>query len=45
MARIVVTEGVTLDGVMPGPGRPDEGTRDAFDRGGWGVVIVRGEVR
>jgi dihydrofolate reductase len=33
--RIVVINHVTLDGVMQGPGRPDEDTRDGFAHGGW----------
>jgi dihydrofolate reductase len=33
--RIVVINHITLDGVMQGPGRPDEDTRDGFTRGGW----------
>ncbi len=37
MGKVIVMNGVTLDGVMQGPGRPDEDTRDGFDRGGWGV--------
>jgi dihydrofolate reductase len=37
MGKIVVTNSVTLDGVMQGPGRPDEDTRDGFDRGGWAL--------
>ncbi len=37
MGRIVVMNQVTLDGVMQGPGRPDEDTRDGFGRGGWAV--------
>jgi dihydrofolate reductase len=36
MVRIVVMNHVTLDGVMQGPGRPDEDTRDGFTLGGWG---------
>jgi dihydrofolate reductase len=28
---------VTLDGVMQGPGRPDEDTRDGFAHGDWGI--------
>jgi dihydrofolate reductase len=33
--RIVVLNHITLDGVMQGPGRPDEDTRDGFAHGGW----------
>jgi len=35
MAQIVVTNHVTLDGVMQAPGRPDEDTRGGFANGGW----------
>jgi dihydrofolate reductase len=35
MSRVVVINHVTLDGVMQGPGRPDEDRRDGFEHGGW----------
>jgi dihydrofolate reductase len=37
MGKAIVLNAVTLDGVMQGPGRPDEDTRDGFEHGGWGV--------
>ena len=37
MGRVVVVNHVTLDGVMQGPARPDEDTRDGFERGGWAM--------
>ena len=36
MGRVVVMNHVSLDGVMQGPGRPDEDTRGGFTQGGWG---------
>jgi dihydrofolate reductase len=37
MGKVIVMNQLTLDGVMQGPGRADEDTRDAFERGGWAV--------
>lgn len=37
MSKVVVTNNLTLDGVMQAPGRPDEDLRGGFDRGGWAL--------
>jgi dihydrofolate reductase len=37
MGKVIVMNAVTLDGVMQGPGRPDEDTRGGFAYGGWGI--------
>lgn len=36
--NVVVLNHVSLDGVMQGPGRPDEDTRGGFAHGGWAVA-------
>jgi dihydrofolate reductase len=38
MGKVIVMNHVSLDGVMQGPGRADEDTRDGFDRGGWAIA-------
>jgi dihydrofolate reductase len=34
---VTVISGITLDGVVQAPARPDEDTRDGFTHGGWAV--------
>ena len=37
MRKIVVNEFLTLDGVMQGPGSPDEDREGGFEHGGWQI--------
>ena len=35
MRKVIVTEWMTLDGVVQAPGAPDEDTAGGFEHGGW----------
>jgi dihydrofolate reductase len=40
MSKLIVFEGVTLDGVMQAPARPDEDRRGGFEYGGWAAPYM-----
>jgi dihydrofolate reductase len=40
MSKLVVTNNLTLDGVMQSPGHPDEDRRGGFEHGGWAPPYV-----
>jgi dihydrofolate reductase len=43
MAKIVVSEFLTLDGVYQGPGGPEEDPSGSFTKGGWATELDDGE--
>lgn len=44
MRKLIVSEFLTLDGVMQAPGGADEDRRGNFERGGWGFQFFNEEV-
>ncbi len=40
MAKLIVQNSISLDGVMQSPARPDEDTRGGFEHGGWAIPYV-----
>ena len=45
MSQVIVINSITLDGVVQGPGRADEDTRDGFTLGGWAAAAMNDEVQ
>lgn len=41
MGKVIVMNGLSLDGVMQAPGRPDEDPRGGFQYGGWAAPVRR----
>lgn len=40
MRKVIVSEFVTLDGVMQAPGLPDEDRSGGFEHGGWQMPLL-----
>jgi dihydrofolate reductase len=45
VSQVIVINSVTVDGVMQGPGRPDEDPRGGFTSGGWAAEAMNDEVQ
>ena len=41
--KLTIMTQVTVDGVMQGPGGPDEDRRGGFERGGWAMGVFDNE--